>query len=214
MSMRLLWLFLILALLIVLPFLIWGESFEDFFSHEGTIAWLDQFGKKWAWAPGMLLLAADLVLPVPGTVVMAALGFLYGPLAGGLISATGSFLSGLLAYQICSHLGRRAAERIAGARDLARGERLFGGNAAGWIVALSRWLPVLPEVVACMAGLARMPRRRFCLALLCGSLPLGFTFAAIGSAGHENPGIALLVSALLPPALWAAMRPFVARNPE
>ena len=35
-------------------------------------------------------------------------------LAGGAASATGSFLSGLLAYFLCRRLGRRAAVRLAG----------------------------------------------------------------------------------------------------
>ncbi len=104
---------------------------------------------------------------------------------------------------------RQAAEWIAGREDLARGERLFGGAAGGWIVALSRWLPVMPEVVACLAGLARMPFPRFAVALCCGSVPLAFTFAWIGASGHDHPVLALLLSAFLPPVLWVSVRPFV-----
>ena len=209
--MRLLWIFLALAAAVVIPFVIWGEDFETWFSQEAAVEWMRQFG-GWAWAAGIGLLVMDLFLPIPGTAVMAALGFVYGPWLGGALGATGSILAGLLAYGLCRRVGRRAAEWIAGKRDLERGERLFGGNAGGFIVALSRWLPVMPEVVACLAGLSRMPFGRFLAALACGSVPLGFAFAAIGAMGKDQPGIALLLSALVPPILWILIRPLVVRR--
>ena len=138
---------------------------------------------------------------------MAALGFVYGPLAGGLIATLGSFLSGALAYLLCRRFGRPAAIRLLGPGDLADGERLFA-RAGGWLVVLSRWLPVFPEVIACMAGLARMPPRAFFAALACGSAPLGFVFAAIGHAGVDHPALAIALSASLPPLLWLAVQPY------
>ncbi len=198
--MRLLGLFLLLGILVIVPFLIWGDNFEALFSTEGASRWLESHG-TWAWAVGVLLLIADLFLPIPGTAVMSALGYLYGWLLGGLLSAVGSILSGLLAYGMCRALGRRAAEWIAGAKDLQRGERLFS-RAGGWVVTWSRWLPVLPEVIACLAGMVKMNFAVFALALVCGSVPLGFAFAAIGDVGHENPGLAVGASVALPPLLW------------
>ena len=211
-DMRLLWLFLLLALLVLVPFVIWGDFFGELFSPEGSREWLDQFGKPWAWLAGIGLLVADLFLPIPGTVVMSALGYVYGPWLGGIIAVAGSMLSALLAYTLCRKLGRRAAEWIAGREDLEKGEEIFNGSAGGWIVALSRWLPVMPEVISCLAGLARMSWRRFVTALACGSIPLGFTFAAIGEWAHENPALALLLSAGLPPVLWALIGPHVKRR--
>ena len=209
--MRLLGLFLLLALAVLIPFALWGEGFERSFSPEGAAAWLAAYG-HWAAAAGILLLMSDLFLPVPATAVMAALGYIYGPLTGGLIATLGSFLSGALAYLLCRWLGRRAAVGLLGAQELARGERLFA-RAGGWLVVLSRWLPVFPEVIACMAGLARMPPRAFFAALACGSAPLGFVFAAIGHAGADHPILAIALSAGLPPLLWLAVQPhFRARS--
>ena len=204
--MRLFWMFLGLAVLFLIPFLIWGGLLETLFSQAGTVSWLEGYG-RWAWAAGMLLLAADLVLPIPGTVIMSGLGFVYGPVWGGVISTVGSFLSGSLAYGLCRLLGRGAARRLLGEKDLEKGEHLFS-NVGGWIVVLSRWLPLVPEVVSCMAGLTRMPARTFHLALACGSAPLGFVFAAVGHAGVSQPLLALALSALLPPVLWLIVQPF------
>ena len=206
---RLLVVFLGLALLVVVPFLIWGGDFERALSAEAAAARLQGFG-AWAWAAGIALIVADLFLPVPATAVMSALGFLYGTVAGGLIGGAGSMLAGAAGYLLCRALGRSMAARILGAEGLAEGERLFRRTGA-WLVVLSRWLPVFPEVVACMAGLTRMPPAAFLLALACGSLPLAFAFAAVGSAGLMHPGLALLVSAGVPPLLWLLVRPVFGR---
>ena len=141
--MRLLWIFLGLAAAFLIPFLVWGNSLAAAFTQEGAVDWLEQFG-AWAWAAGLLLLMGDLLLPIPGTAVMAALGLVYGPLGGGLIGGGGSFMSGSLAYGLCRALGRNAAVRILGEKDLARGEKLFD-EVGGWLVVLSRWLPLFPR---------------------------------------------------------------------
>lgn len=205
--MRLVWLFLGLTLLVLIPFFIWGSALETVFSQAGTVDWLNAYG-SWAWLAGILLLVSDLVLPVPGTVIMSALGYMYGTVAGGLLSALGSFLAGAMAYLLCRSFGTGAAMRILGERDFERGHRIFE-HLGGWIVALSRWLPVLPEVTACMAGLTRMPARLFFLALACGSLPVGFAFALIGHMGVNHPLIAVGLSALVPALLWLVVRPLV-----
>jgi membrane protein DedA with SNARE-associated domain len=81
----------------------------------------------------------------------------------------------------------------------------------GLIVAASRWLPVLPEVISCMAGLTRMPFRSFVLALLCGAAPLGFVVAALGYVGSDRPLLTLVLCAFLPLPLWYLLRTTLAR---
>lgn len=196
-----------LAVLIIIPFLIWGDWFTQLFSEGGSIEILESYG-SWAWMVAILLLIGDLFLPLPATVIMAALGYLYGPLAGGLLAALGSFLSGLLAFGLSRGLGRKGARWILGEKDLEKGERTFRKN-GGLMVAISRWLPILPEIVACMAGLNRMRWRPFMIALACGSIPLGFVFAYIGFTGIEHPAIAIIVSAGLPPVLWLIAQYFL-----
>ncbi len=199
--MRLLVVVLVLAALVVVPFLIWGEAFEAAFSTESAAAWMEE-NRAWAWSAAIALLVSDIALPIPGTAVMAATGAVYGFVVGGLVSAGGSILSGAVAYGVCRRLGRPAAEWIAGKRDLERSEIFFARAGGGWAVVLSRWLPVFPEVVAAFAGLARMPARRFYVALACGSAPLGFVFAAVGASGRDRPLLAVALSAALPVVLW------------
>jgi uncharacterized membrane protein YdjX (TVP38/TMEM64 family) len=185
---------------IIVPFVIWGARFDSAFSLEGARAWMESYG-RWAWAAGIALLVADIVLPVPSTVVMSALGWMYGWWVGGWICAAGSMLSGILAHAVCRYIGRGAARWIAGEEGLLRGEEIFERR-GGWLVALSRWMPVLPEAVACLAGLSRMRWRVFLPSLACGSVPTGFVFAAIGHMGQQAPAWAILLSCLVPVLLW------------
>jgi uncharacterized membrane protein YdjX (TVP38/TMEM64 family) len=209
---RLLWIFLGLSVLFLIPFLIWGDAMEVWLSTEGAVDWLNGF-ETWAWFAGTGLLLLDFILPIPGTAVMSALGFVYGPVLGGFIASMGSFLAGLFAYTLCRFMGPRIARKLLGDKDYDRGVTLFS-DAGGWIIVISRWLPLLPEVVACMAGLTRMPLGKFVLALACGSIPLGFVFATIGSTGSNNPTMAILLSAGIPPILWLIAQHFLKKQSD
>ncbi|HYC83910.1 MAG TPA: VTT domain-containing protein [Chryseosolibacter sp.] len=199
--MRLLLLFVVLAAIVLMIFFIWGDAFTSIFSEHGSVVWLTSFG-AWAWLAGIILLMGDLLLPLPATVIMSALGYVYGPLGGGLIGGGGSFLAGAAGYWLCRMIGERAATFILGSRDYNQGKQLARKEIGAWIVVLSRWLPVFPEVIACMAGLTRMNSIRFHVALLCGSVPMGFVYAYIGYSGLENPGLALALSAAVPALIW------------
>lgn len=198
-----------LAVTVALPFVLWGDRFETAFSEGQTADWLLDLG-PYAWLSAIGLLVADLVLPIPSTAVMAGLGMIYGPWVGGLVATAGSALAGLIGYSLCRIFGRPVARWLAGEAMLTYGQQLFS-RIGGWLVALSRWQPILPEVVACLAGLSRMRLGMFVLALLCGSAPLGFVFAAIGYRGQEQPVLTLILSAFAPLLLWFLMKPVIER---
>lgn len=210
--MRLAVIFISFALVITLPFLIWGEWFERMFTGDALQEWLASYGRAWGWLAAVLLLVGDLFLPVPGTAVMSGLGYVYGAWIGGFAAAAGSFLSGALAYSLCRLCGEPMARRLMGERGLEQGAKLFAGGGGGFIVAGSRCLPLLPEVVACMAGLTKMPPARFFAALACGSGPVGFVFAWIGAAGREMPGLAIGLSIFVPVLLYGTALLVLRRN--
>jgi uncharacterized membrane protein YdjX (TVP38/TMEM64 family) len=212
--MRLTAVFIALALIILVPFLVWGERFEEMFTGDALQLWLAQWGRAWGWLVALALLAADLFLPVPGTAVMSGLGYVYGGWWGGLIAAAGSFLAGTLAYGLCRSFGTRMSLRLMGEKGLVQGRRLFATRSGGFIVAVSRCLPLLPELVACMAGLTKMPAARFFTALACGCLPMGFLFAGIGSAGRDDPALAMALSILIPAVLYGFALILIKRTRE
>lgn len=198
--MRLVWLMIALAAFFLLGWGLFGEGLEEAWNVERLAGHFEQ-AKGWAWLLGMVLLLADLLLPIPGTVVMSALGVVYGFWIGGLLSAIGSMLAGMLGYGVGRFFDEKFAKRWLGEKDFEKGRSLFARSGA-WVVAMSRALPILPEVLACMAGLLRMPFGKFVIALACGSIPMGFLFSWIGTVGREQPAWGLAFSLGVPAVLW------------
>jgi uncharacterized membrane protein YdjX (TVP38/TMEM64 family) len=130
--------------------------------------------------------------------VIAALGIIYGTLLGGLLGSLGLITGGLLGYGLMITSARRLVQRFVGPRSLHKMESLFDRGGA-WAIVLTRSLPYsVPEAMVFLAGLARMPMRKFIAALTIGSVPTAFAFAAIGAGWADQPILALAVSYVLP----------------
>ncbi len=154
--------------------------------------------ESWAWALGIALIWADVVLPVPQTAVIAALGIIYGTLLGALLGSFGLITGGLLGYVLMLTSARRHVQRFIGPQSLRKLERLFDQSGA-WAIVLTRSLPYsVPEAMAFLAGLASMPLGKFVTALTVGSVPTAFVFAALGAGWADQPILALAVSYILP----------------
>jgi len=154
--------------------------------------------ETWAWAVGIALIWADLALPVPQTVVIAALGIIYGAVLGGLLGSVGLVSAGLLGYLLMRTSARHYVRRFVGVETLGKMERTFARNGA-WAIVLSRSLShSIPEALVFLAGLAGMPMTKFTTALVVGSVPVAFAFAAIGADWADQPIVALAVSYILP----------------
>jgi uncharacterized membrane protein YdjX (TVP38/TMEM64 family) len=165
-------------------------------AHDAVLA-LRKYENS-AWAVGIALIWADLVLPIPQTAVIAALGLIYGTLLGGLLGGLGLITGGLLGYSLMLTSARRIVQRFVGPRSLHKMESLFDQGGA-WAIILTRSLPYsVSEAMVFLAGLAGMPMRRFVAALTIGSIPTAFVFAAIGAGWADQPILALAVSYVLP----------------
>jgi uncharacterized membrane protein YdjX (TVP38/TMEM64 family) len=152
----------------------------------------------WAWAISIALIWANVVLPVPQTVVIAALGIIYGTVLGGLLGSVGLITGGLLGYVLMLTSARRMVRRFVGLQRMNGMEGLFE-RAGAWAIVLTRSLPYsIPEATVFLAGLAAMPMGKFATALAVGSVPTAFAFAAIGAGWADQPILALLVSYVLP----------------
>ncbi len=201
---RLILIVIVLAAAVALPFVFFGDRLDAVLTIDGATEWMRGFA-GWAWVAGIALIASDVVLPVPSTAVMAALGIIYGPVLGGLISAAGSMTAGMLGYGLCRAIGPGVATRLAGQDGMNAAQALFDRWGL-WLIAFSRWLPVLPETVAFLAGLIRVPVRRFSFALAVGCVPLGFLFASAGHLGQDTPVLIMFLCAAAPVILFSLGR--------
>jgi uncharacterized membrane protein YdjX (TVP38/TMEM64 family) len=162
-----------------------------------AVSMLRQY-QGWAWAAGIVLLWADLLLPVPQTTVIAALGIVYGTMVGGLVGSVGLITGGLLGYLAMRTALRGLVKRFVGRRSLEKMESLFARRGA-WAIVLTRSLPYsIPEAMIFLAGIAGMPMGKFLAALAVGSVPTAFVFSAIGAGWADEPVVALAVSFVLP----------------
>lgn len=200
-----------LVTLLLLPVLTFGDAIDSYFAGAAGLQRLQEFG-SWAWLAGIGLIVSDLVLPVPSTAVISALGMLYGPWLGGFLGGVGSTLAGLVAYGGCRSIGPRFRSFLVGEANLEKLDRFFARYGL-WAIALSRWLPLLPEALCCLAGMSRMRTASFLAALTCGSMAMGLAFAFVGSAYSDRPVLGLLLSALVPVIVWPVVHVLLRRQP-
>jgi uncharacterized membrane protein YdjX (TVP38/TMEM64 family) len=152
----------------------------------------------WAWALGIGLIWADLILPIPQTAIIAALGIVYGMVIGGLLGSFALITSGLLAYLLMQTRARQLLVRLVGVRSIEK-MGVFFNRSGVWAIVLTRSLPYsIPEAIVLLAGLSRMPVEKFLVAVILGSVPTAFVFAGIGEGWADQPLLALTVSYVLP----------------
>ena len=103
---------------------------------------------SWAWALGIVLIWADLVLPVSQTAVIAALGIIYGTVLGGVLGSVGLISGGVLGYALMRTSARQIVDRLVGRGSLHKMETLFDRSGA-WAIVLTRSLPTAYRKPSC-----------------------------------------------------------------
>lgn len=165
-----------------------------------------------------LLLAADVFLPVPSSLLATASGMLLGLTPGALTTWSGLQAGVLLGYGFGRSAGRRVAQRLVGEAELARAadaHQVWGGLS----LLLARAVPVLAESSVLLAGLARMPLPRFALLTGASNAALALVYASVGAYAVETrtflwafaastlgPGLLLVADRLLRERRSAARR--------
>jgi uncharacterized membrane protein YdjX (TVP38/TMEM64 family) len=156
--------------------------------------WLSR-GDWIAAAIGVGLLVADVLLPVPSSLVMIAHGALFGIVGGTLLSLAGSLGAALFGFA----LGRRGGpllSRLVPADERRRADALLQewGDLA---VIVTRPVPILAETVAILAGASAMRWRRMIAASLAGSLPASLLYALTGATARRVNNVALVFGLVL-----------------
>jgi uncharacterized membrane protein YdjX (TVP38/TMEM64 family) len=187
-------LWIVLLGLILLPFFLFESQFSALaaeITSSGTSRWLAASGI-------FVLLAFDVFLPVPSSIVSTAAGVLFGLVRGALIVWCGMMAGCLLAYLV----GVRAvaaARWIVGAENLARAEALMRKYGESAIV-LCRPVPVLAEATVIFAGIVRAPFARFTALTAVSNLGIALGYSAFGaySMRINSFAVAFLGALLLP----------------
>lgn len=174
---------------------------------------LEPFARSWmahsgwpAAAAVVGLLAIDILIPVPSSVVMVLSGAVFGVWWGALLAFTGSIGGEWLGFELARRYGASRFSRFIG--DEHERRRLDGilqthGAAA---VAVTRALPIVMETMSVVAGLSTMTRRTFLLASALGTAPIVVVYAYAGAASRETgslvPAIVILIAVAAGGWVW------------
>lgn len=187
-----LWILIIgLVLLVpVIPFLILGDQFEtgllDFIKKpmsSGRLIGVSFF-----------LLASDIFLPVPSSMVITYSGGVLGTLTATLTGWMGLNAGAFLGYFLSRLLGRPFAEKMAGKAEIEELERLtlkYGPMTILW----TRALPILAEAAVLFVGATSLPFRNFWKPIIAANLVVAFCYAAAGGISSQFDLLPLVVIA-------------------
>lgn len=176
---RTLGLLLAVVLAVIVPFLVCGGAVE---------AWTGRLIAEAEARPFhvavflTLLLASDIVVPVPSSLVSTACGMTLGFAGGTAASFAGMTLTAVAGY----FMGRFAsapAEQLIGRGEVALLRRFQERYGLMFLLAM-RPVPVLAEASVVLSGLTRQPLRRVLAVTAAGNLAVSAVYAAVGAWGR------------------------------
>ena len=183
----------------IVPFLLFGPSLEEQITGR-----LDA-----SVAPGTLaavivgLLAVDVFLPVPSSVVSTFAGSTLGFAAGTAASWLGMTAGALLAFVLARVFGRPLALWLSGREDLDRVDAL-SRRYGPLVLVLARPVPVLAEASVLLLGTTRLAWQWFLVPVALANLGIAAVYAALGNLVRMP--VALAASIALPLAAAAMAR--------
>lgn len=151
------------------------------------------------WLPGdTVLFAAGLIAGAPGSGVNIAL------LASGTVFA--AIAGDVLAYATGRRLGRPWLERRPAKvlRHLQRAEAFYE-RYGSWAVVVCRFIPWARVFVPVLAGVARMPYRRFAVANFVGALVWGGGLTLVGYLAYQLPAVRYVAYVIAAVAIAASV---------
>jgi uncharacterized membrane protein YdjX (TVP38/TMEM64 family) len=196
-------LWLLLLALVLAPFLLFEKEFER------LAAWLAEgHASGWATAGAVgALLAFDVFLPIPSSIVSTGAGVLLGFWRGAAVVWAGMTAGCLIGYAFGARVAG-GARRLVGEAGLASAAANMDRHGR-WAILLCRPIPVLAEASVVFAGLVRTPLMPFLALTAASNLGIALAYAAVGAYSLEArsflltfagalalPGLALLAGRL------------------
>jgi membrane protein DedA with SNARE-associated domain len=202
----------------LIPFFALGTRLD-----HAIATWLDPPPRPAVLAAAEVgILAVDILLPVPSSLVATLGGAQLGIAVGTVCAGLGMTLGAIAGWGLGRIVGRTAVARLdadARASLAAHGkhesrravEDGFHGVLGPVLVVITRPLPLIAEAAAIMAGAAVMPFRSFLAAAISGNLVIAFAWSVAGALGREGDHLQwMLIWSLIVPVtltwLWIRMR--------
>src|SRR5687768_8312447 len=169
-----------------------GFSFEPW-----ARSWMADAGVSGA-AAVIGLLAVDIFIPVPSSIIMVLSGAAFGVVWGSVLAFVGSIGGEWLGFELARKYGTSLSSRFIGDETERRrlNDLLVTHGAAA--IAVTRALPVVMETMSIVAGLSAMRRRTFLIASAIGTAPIVVVYAYAGAMSRETgslvPAIVIVIA--------------------
>lgn len=174
----------------IIPFLVLGKSFE-----QQVNDWLADESETAIHLQGVAvagLLASDIFLPIPSSMIITMAGGRIGFWLSSLYSWIGMTAGAVLGFGFAKFCGPAFARRFAEPEDLARIEHV-SQRIGPYVLVATRPLPILAEACVLMMGTTNLTWRRFLPPVAAMNLAVAMFYTAFG-VGMDDPGDLVMVS--------------------
>jgi len=186
---------LILAIILV-PFFILGARMDQWIS-----AFIKTTARHSLATASVLctLLASDILLPIPSSIVSTSAGFLLGFPGGFMTSWAGMTIACLAGYWLGAKSRNKLSSRLMGTDEMRKLEQL-NLKLGDWFIVTARAIPVLAEASVLFAGIGAMPLPRFLMLSTLSNAAVSAVYAGTGaySASANSFLLAFAASILFP----------------
>lgn len=195
------WNILLISLIAIIvgSHFLFEHSMLDFFN--GLFA----FGQSPQVVAGLIMLglSADILLPVPSSVVAVWAVVSLGFIGGFTVIWAGLCLACVLGYWLGAGSSGWLLDKFIKPRDILEARR-FSMRYGMLALVLLRAVPVLAETSVIAAGLVKMPFRRFMLITSLSNAGIALVYAGVGEYLHVQTSFiaALAASIAVPAAAW------------
>ena len=174
----------------ILPFLSFGD-------------WLEARIESWFEPPPpastvalltVVILASDIVLPVPSSVVSTVAGAQLGVVAATAASWLGMTLGAIFGFYLVRTFGRSLAVRFSSPEDLGRTDDL-SQRYGSWLLVITRPLPVLAEAAVLLVGTTHFSWGQFLPPVMLSNLGIAAVYSVLGRVAQSQGQMALAVLA-------------------
>ncbi len=151
------------------------------------------------------LLFADLFIAIPTLTVTILSGFFLGHFYGASAALSGLMMAGICGYALSRYFGESMLRFLIRTREERDQVKVTFKQYGFVMILLSRAMPILPEVTACLAGMTGMRFTRFLLAWSLSAVPYTLIAAyagSVSSAARPQPAIFAAVGISL--TFWTA----------
>lgn len=166
------------AFLLVMFYLVAVQRVVDIEAVRGAVARSGPVAPL-VYIPVSALLAS---LFVPGPLLAAGSGLLFGPVLGTFVTLGSAALTAVIAALVGRHAGRDSARALIGAEWAARIDSQIQRRGL-WAVVGQRFIPGISDALASYTfGAFGMPLWQMAVGALIGSAPRAFVYTALGAS--------------------------------